>query len=73
MNGQTFTVKVHLDQKVYELKEYISDIKGIYNIQLKWDGFILHDNKTFSDLDIEDNDFIIASQRSFGGCSKMKL
>ena len=63
-------VNVYLEQKIGELKEYISPIIGIQRIVPKYDGMVLHDEKTFSEYDIENDDIIIASSYQVGGCQK---
>ena len=63
-------VNVYLEQKIRELKEYISSIIGMKRIVLKFEGLLLRDEKTFSEYDIENDDIIIASSQVIGGCQK---
>ena len=71
-SGKKMKVNVYLEQKIGELKEYISPIIGIEieGIALKYDGMVLHNEKTFSEYDIENDDIIIASSYLVGGCQK---
>ena len=71
-SGKKMKVNVYLEQKIGELKEYISPIIGIEGIAiaLKYDGMVLHNEKTFSEYDIENDDIIIASSYQVGGCQK---
>lgn len=71
-SGKKMKVNVYLEQKISELKEYISPIIGIEGIAiaLKYDGMVLHNEKTFSEYDIENDDIIIASSYQVGGCQK---
>ena len=71
-SGKKMKVNVYLEQKIGELKEYISPIIGIEieGIALKYDGMVLRNEKTFSEYDIENDDIIIASSYLVGGCQK---
>ena len=71
-SGKKMKVNVYLEQKIGELKEYISPIIGIEGIAiaLKYDGMVLRNEKTFSEYDIENDDIIIASSYQVGGCQK---
>ena len=62
-----YHVKVYLEQKVGELREYISNISGFKHFRFNYDAMVLRDDEIFSNLDIEDYDIIIATTRSIGG------
>ena len=69
--GIEIKVNVFLEQKVRELKEYISIIWGMgLDSQLLYNGEILYDEKAFSELDIEDGEVIIATRPVVAGCQK---
>ena len=72
--GIGIKVNVFLEQKVSELKEYISIImKNRYRFSLSYEGQILNDEKTFSEYGIEDYDRIIFIPKVMGGCQKNKV
>ena len=67
-------VNVYLEQKVSELKEYISLImENRYRFSLSYEGQILNDEKTFSEYGIEDYDRIKFIPKVMGGCQKNKV
>ena len=69
--GIGIKVNVFLEQKVRELKEYISIIWGMgLDSELLYNGEILYDEKAFSELDIEDGEVIIATRPVVAGCQK---
>lgn len=62
------TVRVHLEQKISELKEYISNFLDKGEIELLYDGMLVNGDETFADSDIPDNSHLLYLGQFRAGC-----
>ena len=63
------TVKVHLEQQISELKEYISNFADRDEIELIYNGMLVNDDQTFYDSDITDHTRLHFVEQFRSGCS----
>lgn len=62
------TVRVHLGQKISQLKEYISNFLDEDEIELLYNGIIFNDDETFAGSGVPDNSHLLYLVQFRAGC-----